>query len=75
MLAQLVYISSRHKSCSTKQIAKILEASRPYNEKHQITGILLYSESSFLQVLEGDRLDILLLYDKIKKDSRHQKIA
>ena len=71
MLSHLVYVSTRKKSCTDEEVALILEASRKNNASRNITGVLLYSETQFVQYLEGEYREIVALYDHIKKDDRH----
>ena len=40
----------------------------------ETTGILLYSDTKFIQLVEGDYKVIIELYDKIKTDSRHDQV-
>ena len=75
MLSHLVYISTRKNNCTDRDIERILEASRQNNAEKNITGALLYSETQFVQYLEGEYNDIVALYDHIKKDDRHHKAA
>lgn len=74
MLSQLVYISVRKENCTDAEIDKILEASNRKNGEIDVTGVLLYSKTKFIQVLEGDKDEILNLYDKIKEDDRHRNV-
>ena len=69
MLNQLIYVSNR--ACDTLQIEKILQTAQSYNRSHNITGVLLYTDTKFVQLLEGDKKDLDTLYDKILKDTRH----
>jgi hypothetical protein len=71
MLSNLVYISNRKSNCTPDEIAKILSACVRNNKELDITGVLLYSESKFVQYLEGEYKSIMALYDKIKLDNRH----
>jgi Sensors of blue-light using FAD len=71
MLSQLVYVSNRKQNCTEKEIDKILDSCKKNNPSLDITGILLYSETKFIQMVEGEAKVIMELYDKIKKDSRH----
>ncbi len=75
MLSQLVYISVRSTECTDQEIEKILESSIHNNGKIDITGVLLYSDQKFLQVLEGEYKQIIELYDKIKEDKRHKNVV
>lgn len=71
MLSQLVYVSNRKPNCTSEEIEKILASCKKNNPPLNITGVLLYSDTKFIQLVEGDAKVIMELYDKIKKDSRH----
>ena len=71
MLSQLTYISSRNSNCTSEEIEKILVSYQKNNPSLDITGVLLYSDSKFIQMVEGNSKVILELYDKIKLDNRH----
>jgi len=72
-LHNLFYCSLAKKDISKDDILNILSWSRQYNEKNEVTGILLYwkKTNQFMQVLEGEENVILNLFDKISKDTRH----
>lgn len=70
-LYRLVYTSARSKSCDDAEIEKILEASRRNNKPLGVTGMLIYTQDRFLQVLEGEYDKVMSLYHKIEKDRRH----
>jgi len=72
MLSELIYVSHRTLNCTDKDVEQILEASIRQNTKKGLTGVLLYSQTRFIQVLEGESEVILNLYDHIKKDKRHK---
>ncbi|MDJ1505786.1 BLUF domain-containing protein [Xanthocytophaga agilis] len=74
MLSQLVYVSSRKSSCTAAEIEKIVASCQKNNASLDITGVLLYSETNFIQYLEGDAKTILSLYDQIKTDPRHGQV-
>ena len=74
MLAQLIYVSTRV-FCSDDQVQKIMRTSVAFNKKNDITGVLLFSDDKFLQVLEGESNTIRSLYDKIVLDPRHRKVV
>lgn len=74
MLSQLVYVSSRNNNCSDAEIEKILSTCQKNNPHIQTTGVLLYSQNKFIQYLEGDSKHLLSLFDKIKNDTRHEKV-
>ncbi len=67
----LVYASAATRSMERKDLASILEAAARHNAPAGITGMLLYTEGAFFQVLEGDPGRVHALYDTILKDTRH----
>jgi hypothetical protein len=71
MLSQLVYVSNRKSTCTQAEIDKILASCKKNNPALNITGVLLFSDTKFIQLVEGEAKVIMDLYDKIKKDPRH----
>lgn len=68
---RLLYVSSAVKPFSKSELAELLVTSRENNGKQGITGLLLYKDGDFLQVLEGDETRVRALYEKISQDPRH----
>ncbi|WP_025742888.1 BLUF domain-containing protein [Aquimarina pacifica] len=68
------YVSTASKSLSNSDIKELFNFVEEFNNKNSITGILMYSNGNFFQILEGDEETILVLFEKIKKDSRHYDI-
>jgi uncharacterized membrane protein (DUF373 family) len=56
---------------SSQALLGLLQQSRDNNAANGVTGMLLYGNTTFLQVLEGDENVIDNLINKIRKDSRH----
>jgi Sensors of blue-light using FAD len=71
MLSQLVYVSNRASICSDEEIENILASCKKNNPELEITGVLLYSDTKFIQLVEGEYKTIFDLYDKLKGDPRH----
>jgi hypothetical protein len=59
---------------SSAELAELLEAARRHNAEQQISGMLLYKDLSFLQVLEGPARQVAALYESIRNDPRHSKV-
>ena len=57
------------------QLQDLLAWSRTFNADHAITGLLLYSDGRFLQLIEGPEQAILALYERIQQDLRHQHVV
>ncbi|MCG8591615.1 MAG: BLUF domain-containing protein [Proteobacteria bacterium] len=68
---QLIYASAATQDLSDEDLESILEAARRNNTVAQVTGMLVYHEGSFLQVLEGEREIVEALFDRIESDPRH----
>lgn len=75
MLSQIIYCSVASHLFSEDELNELLRVSRKYNERNGITGILLYSEGYFFQVLEGEEALIDVLFERIKKDGRHDQVV
>lgn len=70
---QLIYVSDLVQR-NEAELGSIVEAAVRHNRKDQITGMLLYSEGNFLQVLEGPKEAVHATYRRISKDKRHQNL-
>jgi hypothetical protein len=73
-LVQLIYVSSAIKKLSNDELDNILESSIRYNQRQQVTGMLLYSDGNFMQVIEGEESKINETYERICEDTRHRNI-
>jgi hypothetical protein len=69
-----VYVSSAHKALDDEELLELLRVARLNNERHNITGMLLYRDGNFLQVLEGPAAEVDELIDTIKRDTRHHGV-
>ena len=74
-LYKLIYSSLREPKCTDAEIEKILVSCKKNNPEKNITGILMHSDNSFIQYLEGAPKEILGLYDLIKLDGRHRNVV
>ena len=70
----IIYLSQATHSLSDEQLQKILLQARRYNAERNITGLLLYGNGHFLQVIEGEQQTVTALYEKIKRDARHGSV-
>ena len=71
MIYQLVYVSSAVELFDEPALKQLLRTSRRNNTAANITGMLLYKDGNFMQVLEGEEEAVNALHRKIVKDSRH----
>ncbi len=70
-MRRIVYCSQATADVSPDELIALLEVTRSNNERAGLSGMLLYSSQSFLQVLEGDADAIETTYDRIRGDDRH----
>lgn len=68
---QLGYASAATHPYSTDDLKDLLAKARSNNARLGITGVLLYHDGSFLQVLEGEKDAVESLYEKISQDPNH----
>lgn len=70
----LVYTSHSTQQFSEGDLILLLKQCRDSNKLNGITGMLLYLQGKFIQVLEGEKAMVETLYSNIKEDSRHTRI-
>ena len=69
-----MYESAAPKTFKDSDLTAIVTASALYNSEHGVTGVLLYANSKYVQILEGSKNELRRLMKKVKKDTRHGKI-
>lgn len=74
-LYYIIYVSYTNFEWDDKALKQLASTAKKRNEENDITGILLYGKNKFIQILEGPQFDVVLLFEKIKKDIRHKKIS
>ncbi len=74
-LIHIVYVSFSKKSLSEDEIFKLLTEVRAKNKARDVTGLLLYNNEAFIQVIEGEKGTIHNLFEIIKKDTRHENVV
>lgn len=71
---EMIYMSTASELLSEEEVNSLLIQARHFNYANYITGVLLYIEGDFLQVIEGEKETIDALFEKIKNDKRHHDI-
>ena len=74
MLVRLLYVSQPVGPVTTTVTASILEKSNIYNKKENITGVLCQGSGLWMQVLEGERHQINILYSRIMASRQHKNV-
>ena len=74
-LLSLVYVSASAHLLNDDELEAILHQSRENNSQLGLTGMLLYYDGAFMQVLEGPEIAVRSLYERIRQDTRHHRIT
>lgn len=75
MVYQIVYVSVPIEPPTISQISGILNIARSNNSRDGITGLLMYHDNLFFQILEGEPALVAACYSRIALDKRHTKLA
>jgi hypothetical protein len=67
----LVYVSAATALLSKPALLELLTRARENNHRLGITGLLLYKDGDFIQLLEGPQAQVKALYEIIEADPRH----
>ncbi len=74
-MRRIIYSSQAAYDVAPGDLVKLLEVARYNNERLGVTGMLLYCNNSFLQVLEGDSKALTTLIGIISQDPRHSNFT
>jgi hypothetical protein len=69
----VIYVSIGSRDLGQEELLEILRVSRENNARDEITGLLLYKERRFLQILEGPEARVCATYGRISNDTRHHE--
>jgi hypothetical protein len=75
MLVRCVYASRPSAPLLPEILDRILEQSRRNNPVKGITGLLCFTNETFVQVIEGGRAEVCELYNAIVRDPRHRDVT
>jgi len=73
-LILLAYSSVGTHHFDQSELVDLLTFARKFNDQHGLTGMLLYVNESFFQILEGDPKTLHDLYFRIERDKRHAHV-
>ena len=71
MLRRLAWSSVPSPSFSAAALDEIVASARRNNERHHVSGMMLFTGAHFLGVLEGAEWDLANLWQKLGRDDRH----
>ena len=73
-LYHLGYVSTEAVKFSEEALVALLSEARNANANRDVTGLLLYREGSFYQVLEGSESAVMATFHGIEGDPRHTEV-
>lgn len=73
-LEHLAYVSSATGLLSEQALKELLESAARHNGINGVTGMLLYSNGNFLQILEGSPAALDETMARIHRDLRHHDV-
>lgn len=74
-MISITYVSSAASPFGDDALLNLVDECQVNNRKLGITGVLVYSEGNFMQVIEGAALVTQSLYERIKLDPRHRGVT
>ena len=74
MLYTLCYVSSCKETLTVKDLEHLFLVNKRNNTEHNVSGILIYNNGNFLQILEGEENMVKSLFKKITRDPRHRNL-
>ena len=73
MFLQAIYTSQSTADVGDAELSAILAVSIKNNQRSDVTGLLIFNQGTFMQVLEGSSAAVDATLHRIKRDSRHTK--
>jgi hypothetical protein len=74
-LAHLIYVSNASDMMTHEAVRELVDESKKRNREIDVTGVLLYGNQHFMQLLEGDLHVVNALYQKVARDHRHHHVT
>lgn len=74
-LRSITYTSTPTRAMSPQDLESLLAAARDFNRQNEVTGVLLYSGSHFMQCFEGPDEAVQKVYARILASSKHKDVV
>lgn len=75
MIYRLLYVSTADARLTAEGLDAILHAAQINNAANGLTGLLVYTGSQFMQLLEGSKDAVEAVFAAICSDPRHHSVA
>jgi len=73
-LYRIIYLSKMSVETQREDIIDLIDTSKKNNQNRGLTGMLMFSNKNFMQILEGDVLQLNRTFESIMQDNRHHEI-
>jgi hypothetical protein len=74
-MISIAYVSLANFQFNESTLQDLVDQCQRNNQALGITGILVFSDGEFMQVIEGPDLVTNMMYERIKLDSRHRDVT
>jgi len=74
-LYHIIYASRASHPFVIDEIQDFLSECQKNNKENDVTGMLLYDNGCFFQIIEGEKDVLLNLFESIEADKRHDKVV
>ncbi len=74
-MKSLTYVSNAAVPINKEELERILNSSLKNNSAADVTGMLVYHDSTFIQVLEGPEEAVDRIYGVVQHDDRHENLV
>jgi len=74
-LFSLLYMSTAQILFTPARMEELLSQSRRNNARDGVTGLLIFRDGTFMQLLEGPQEAVQIRFRKIKADERHYAVV
>ncbi|WP_265570904.1 BLUF domain-containing protein [Sphingomicrobium nitratireducens] len=74
-MLQLLYISTARVPMDDAALTVLLGEARINNRRDEVTGLLIAAGRRFLQMLEGEAVDVERVFARIQRDPRHHALV
>ena len=73
-MRRIIYLSAANNRYARDECEAIIAHAQKANARIGVTGMLIFIDGSFFQVLEGETTTVLALFEKIARDNRHKQL-
>ncbi len=74
-MKSILYVSVADPAIDRNAVQQIIATSRERNGRDNVSGLMLYNGTNFMQLIEGPTATIDACYDRIRRDPRHSGVT